>query len=109
MKSSNMNILYLDFLYSIIGNLHRDRKEILMSEYQATISGQIPDIDDLYMLQMYEIMRMPVIWPEKAEKPRKALLRLKILCCSCSRGCLFLYLFSGEEWQIYYVNFNKSI
>jgi len=100
-----MKIMYLDFLYTINGDLCRDRKEILTSASHSKISGEYPAIDDLYKLEMYEIMRMSVIRLMKLEKPKQPVMRLKILCCSRSQGCSFLYLFSGEDWQFYYANF----
>ena len=102
MKNWNMEIRYFDFLYTIHGSLHRDRKEILTSVYH---SGELPDIDDICKLEMYQIMRQPVIRPVKKMTPKRAVMRLKVLCCSCFQECLFLYLFTGEEWKFYYANF----
>ena len=70
---------------------------------------ELPAIDDLSALEIYQIMRMPVIpLPFKKEHPvrTQADLRLEILCCSCTPDCMFIYLFSGKDWQIYYANFN---
>jgi len=100
-----MKILYFDFLYEIIGDMHRDRKEILTSAFQSKISGEFPAIDDLSKLEMYEIMRQPVICPVKMTTLKKPVMQLRILCCSYSMERLFLYLFSGDEWQFYYANF----
>jgi len=102
-----MKIMYLDFLYTISGDLQHDRKEILTSAFQSKISGEYPAIDDLYKLETYEIMRMPVIQLAKVnpQKPIQPVMRLKTLCCSCFQGCIFLYLFSGEDRQFYDANF----
>jgi len=105
MKSWNMKILYFDFLYAIIGEVHRDRKEVLTSACQSKISGEFPAIDDLSKLEMYEIMRQPVIRPVKTTTLKKPVMRLRILCCSYSQERLFLYLFSGDKWQFYDANF----
>ena len=107
MKNWNMEIRYLDFLYAINGYLHRDRKEILSSDFQSKISGELPAIDDVNKLEMYEIMRQPVILPVKKMTPKRTVMRLKILCCFCFEECLFLYLFTGEEWKFHDANFNN--
>ena len=100
-----MKIMYLDFLYTITGDLQHDRKEILTTAFQSKISGEYPAIDDLYKLEMFEIMRLPAIRLMKPTKPKQPVMRLKPLCCSCFQGCIFLYLFSGEDRQFYDANF----
>jgi len=100
-----MKILYFDFLYAIIGGVHRDRKEVLTSACQSKISGEFPAIDDFSKLEMYEIMRQPVIRPVKTTIPKQPVMRIKILCCSRFQECMFLYLFTGDDWHFYYANF----
>jgi len=98
-----MNIKYFDIFYRINGDVHQDWKEILMYDSQKHLSKEIPVVDDLRDLEMFEIMRMPVI-----RLPPKRLIqlymRLEILCCSYFQGCLFIYLFSGGKWN-YYMKF----
>jgi hypothetical protein len=85
--------------------------EILMYDHQKHIAKEIPvEVDDLRDLEMYEIMRQPVIaFPEQKMPPirNRADLRLEILCCSHFENCMFIYLFSGREWKSYYVILNK--
>jgi len=100
-----MKILFFDVLYAITGEILRDRKEILTSVFQSEISCEYPAIDDLSKLEMYEIMRRPVIRLKKTVKQKQPVMRLKILCYSRFQECMFLYLFSGEDWQFYYANF----
>ena len=99
-----MKIAFLDLFYRINGDVHQDRKEILTVDCQKYLSQELPMIDDLCDLEMFEIMRLPVISPtfQKVHPLRKdADIRLKILCCSYFQGCLFIYLFSGEKWNSY--------
>jgi hypothetical protein len=96
-----MVIKYFDLCYRISGDFQHDMKEIM------TIGYYNPLIDDLSYVEMYEIMRQPVITlaelnPATRKKPE---LRLEILVCSCFRGRWFLYLFSDKNWKSYYVNF----
>ena len=100
-----MKIKYLDICYRIIGDLQQDRKEILMYDYQKHISKEIPAVDDLRDLEMYEILRMPVIsLPIKKESTVKegVTMRLEILCYSNLPDCTFIYLFSGDKWNYYF-------
>ena len=93
-----MKIEYLDLFYRINGDLH----QILTVSLQTEIPVMVDDLRDL---EMYEIMRMPVIrQPLKNERSvrKQANLRLKILCCSyLPGGFLFIYLFSGDKWNYY--------
>jgi len=105
-KPKHIEIRYLDFIYMMNGNLCRDIKEILMSRYRSGYATELPPIDDLELIEIYEIMRMPVIQlvgenPAKHEQP---LMRLIIFSCSCLRGCSFLNLFTGGNWKFYIVN-----
>ena len=103
MKTEPVEILHLDILYRIDRNVQRDLKEILMNSYRTGFPGEIPD--DLELLEFYEILKLPVIQLVNPSKSRKPLVQLKIFYCSCFRGCRFLHLFTGEEWQSYFVNF----
>jgi hypothetical protein len=94
-----MEIRYFDLYYRINGDFHHDMKEIL------TTVCHNPLIDDLSYVEMYEIMRQPVITLNNPVISEKVDLRLEILVCSCFRGRWFLYLFSGRNWKYYYVNF----
>jgi len=99
-----MNIAYLDLFYRINGELHQDRKEILMYGSQKHLAKEIPMTDDLRDLEMCEIMRLPVVYHTLYnEHPVKknGFMLLKILCCSHFQGCSFIYLFSGENWKYY--------
>jgi hypothetical protein len=91
-----MEIAYLDIFYKI----NRDVHQILMVSLQKEIPA-IDVIDDLSAFEVYEIMRMPVIQLVNGspQKPKQPLIRLKVFCCSCVRGCIFLNLFTGENWQ----------
>jgi hypothetical protein len=94
-----MKIAYLDLFYRI----NRDVHQVLKVSHKKEIPA-IDVIDDLSAFEIYEIMRQPVIsLTFQNERPvrKKADLRLKILCCSCSPNCLFIYLFSGEKWHHY--------
>jgi len=76
-----------------------------MYDYQKHISKEIPAIDDLRDLEMYEIMRMPVITlPSKKESTVKELItmRLEVLCYNNTPDCTFIYLFSGDKWNYYF-------
>ena len=98
-----MVIKYFDLCYRISGDVHQDNMEILMYECQKHLAKEIPAIDDLRDLEMFEIMRQPVIrLPPK--KVKKLFMRLEILCYSYSPGILFIYLFSGGKWK-YYLKF----
>jgi len=98
-----MNIKYFDIFYRINGDLHQDKIEILLYDCQKHLSKEIPVVDDLRDLEMYEIMRLPVIrLPPKNVK--RLYLCLEILCYSYSPGILFIYLFSGGKWN-YYLKF----
>ena len=95
-----MDIKYFDLCYVINGNVHQDRKEAVHSDF-------IPDVD-FSALEMYEIMRLPVIHlPDTHEcsKRQKAVLSLEILVCSCFQGSIFIYLFQGKDCRSYYVKF----
>jgi len=95
-----MIIKYFDLCYLINGDVYQDRKEILMYECQKHLSKEIPAIDDLRDLEMYEIMRLPVIrLPPKTMM--QLFMRLEILCYRYFQGCLFIYLFSGGKWNYY--------
>ena len=106
MKKGNIEIRYLDFLYRMNGNLCRDIKEILMARYRSGYAAELPQIDDLELIEIYEIMRMPVIQlvGENPVKPEQPHIRLIIFSCSCLRGCSFLNLFTGGNWKFYIVN-----
>ena len=102
-----MVIKFFDLFYRIIGDEHQDKMEILMYDCQKHLAKEIPMIDDLRDLEMYEIMRLPVIsltFKKECPASNKAYMRLEILCYSYSQGCLFIYLFSGNKWN-YYVKF----
>ena len=93
-----MQIKYLDLCYVINGNLHQDRKEVVHSDF-------IPDID-FSSLEMYQIMRLPVIRLQDihvCSKSQKTVLSLEILVCSCFQESIFIYLFQGKNWRSYYV------
>ena len=98
-----MKIKYFDICFHVIGDLYQDRKEILMYnfDYQIHLSKEIPPIDDLRDLEMYEVARMPVITLPEPKVRQKIIIHLKILCCSYFQGCLFIYLFSCDKWNIY--------
>jgi hypothetical protein len=100
-----MKIAYFDIFYLINDELHQDRKEILMYDHQKHLSKEIPPIDDLRDLEMYEIMRLPIIrLPFKKEDKAKNMIemRLEVLCCSYSSDCSFIYLFSGDKWNYFF-------
>ena len=105
-KPEQIEIRYLDFLYRINGDLCRDIKEILMARYRSGYATELPPIDDLELVEIYEIMRMPVIQlvGENPAKPVQPLMRLTIFCRSCYHGCSFLNLFTGGNWKFYIVN-----
>ena len=95
-----MDIKYLDLCYVINENVHQDRKEVVQPEFFP--------VDDFYDLEMYQIMRLPVIrLPDihECSKRQKAVLSLEILVCSCFRKSVFIYLFQGKDWRFYYVKF----
>jgi hypothetical protein len=95
-----MKIQYLDIFYRINGDLHQELKVNLLQAIPAMI-------DDLSALEMYEIMRQPIIslTSQNEHTARKqADLRLEILCCSYSPNGFFVYLFSGEKWN-YFLKF----
>ena len=101
-----MNIAYLDLFYRINGEMHQDRKEILMYDCQKHLAKEIPVADDLCDLEMCEIMRLPVVhhtFNNEYPVRKNVYLRLKILCCSHFQGCSFIYLFSGENWKYYFI------
>jgi len=96
----SMKIKYLDFCYLINGNVHQDRKEVVQPDF-------IP-VDDFSALEMYQIMRLPVIrLPDDHQhsKRNKSVITLEILVCSCLQGSIFVYLFKGQKWNTYYVKF----
>jgi hypothetical protein len=95
-----MEIAYLDLFYRISGDLHLDMKVCCP---MAVFSNVFPFIDDLSDIEIYEIMRQPVIHllPEKGKQLN---MRLELLCCSYSSGILFIYLFSGGKCN-YYMKF----
>jgi hypothetical protein len=102
-----MNIKFLDICFRINGDVHQDRIEILLYDCQKQLAKEIPMIDDLRDLEMYEIMRMPVIsltFNNEQLVTDNIDMRLKILCFSYVPGCSPIYLFSGENWT-YYVKF----
>ena len=95
-----MKIKYLDLCYMINGNVHKNRKEVVRPEF-------IP-VDDFSALEIYEIMRLPIIHlPDNPQCPirNKTVIRLEILVCSCLQGSVFIYLFKGQKWSTYYVKF----
>jgi hypothetical protein len=98
-----MKMAYLDLFYRINGDLHHNIKEILPLK---RLVKEIHLIDDLSAFEMYEIARMPVIQlaNESPQKPKQPLMRLTVFCCSCIGGCIFLNLFTGDNWQFYIVN-----
>ena len=102
-----MKIAFLDLFCRINGDVHQDKMEILMFDKQKHLAKELPMIDDLRDLEMFEIMRTPVIHLTSGKErkvTKQADLRLKILCCSYFQGCLFIYLFSGDKWN-YYLKF----
>jgi len=79
-------------------NVHQDKKEILQPNFFP--------VDDFSSLEVYEIMRLPVIHlPENPchSKRKKTVIRLEILVCSCSQGSIFIYLFQKQKWLSFYV------
>ena len=107
MKPEHIKIRYLDILYMMNGDLCRDIQEILMSRYRSGYATELPPTDNLELIEIYEILRMPVIQlvAENPAKPEQPLIRLTIFCRSCFRGCSFLNLFTGGNWKFYTVNF----
>ena len=95
-----MDIKYFDLCYVINENVHQDRKEVVQPEFFP--------VDDFYDLEMYQIMRLPVIRlpdiHEQTNRP-KTVISLEILVCSCFQGSIFIYLFQGKDWRSYYVKF----
>jgi len=84
----------------INGNVHQDRKEVVQPDF-------IP-VDDFSALEMYEIMRLPIVHLPDIHlysKRKKPVIRLEILVCSCLRGSVFIYHFKGQKWSSYYVKF----
>ena len=95
-----MKIKYLDLCYMINGNVHQNRKEVVRPEF-------IP-VDDFSALEIYQIMRLPVIrLPDNPQCSirNKTLIRLEILVCSCFQGSIFIHLFKGQKWSSYYLKF----
>jgi hypothetical protein len=94
-----MKIAYLDLFYRINGDLHQDMKVCC----QTVFSNEFPLIDDLSDLEIYEIMRQPVIQLLPLEKAKRLDMRLEMLCYSYLSGILFIYLFSNGKWNYYTV------
>jgi len=95
-----MEIKYLDLCYRINGDVHQDRKEVVRPDFIL--------VDDFSAIEMYQIMRLPVIHlPDNLQhsKRNKSVIRLEILVCSCLRGSIFVYLFKGQKCNTYYVKF----
>ena len=95
-----MEIKYLDLCYLINRNVHIDRKEVVQPDF-------IPS-DDFSAIEMYQIMRLPVIrLSDNHERTtrKKAVISLEILVCSSFRDSIFVYLFKGQKWNTYYVKF----
>jgi hypothetical protein len=100
-----MEIKYLDIFYRISGNMQQDIKVFMMCNHQKLLSKEIPALYDFSDLEMFEIMRMPVIsLPLTKECPvrEKVYMYLELFCCSYLHGCMFIYLFSGEMWKYYF-------
>ena len=95
-----MEIKYLDLCYMINGNVHHVRKEAVKPDFSP--------VDDLSALEMYEIMRLPVIHlPDNHGHytRNKTVIQLEILVCSCFQGSEFIYLFQKQKWRSFYVKF----
>jgi len=95
-----MEIKYLDLCYLINEKMHQNRKEVVQPDFFP--------MDDLSMLELYEIIRLPVIrLPVNHHHSirKKTVIRLEILVCSCFNGSIFIYLFKGQKWSSYYVKF----
>jgi hypothetical protein len=85
-----------------------DKMEILLYDCQKHLAKEIPLIDDLRDLEMFEILKMPVVrlaFQNEHPVRKNVCMRLKIVCCSYFQGCSFIYLFSGENW-IFYMKFH---
>ena len=108
MKTDKIEILRF-YIHCMVKNgvLHV-MKEIPASWYQDSTANAIEPVDDLELIEIHEIMNMPVIKlvsTNKSTKIGQPLMLLKILCCSCNNGSLFVYMLSEKDCQTYYVRF----
>lgn len=101
MKNSNIEIQHFDVFYRIERNVHHN-----LIEYIKLVSREtVPVVDDLYLLEIYEIMKMPVIDLSCFALRKQPIIRLKIFCCSCVNGSLFISVLTETYNKIYIVKF----
>jgi hypothetical protein len=104
MKPKRIEIRILRIHQQIDGISSRSMATILEDSFRQGSAGGIPLPEDLDILEMYEIMKLPVIRLKQQEKQQP---EIKILCCCCFRGSISVYLLSGDGQQISIVNLSS--
>ena len=95
-----IEIQYFD-VHFIISNGYR--RDILTDNYRAKVKAAIYADGDFDLIEMYEIMMMPVIQSVTIGKQKKSIIWLRYFCLSCVGRSLFLHHFTGNEWKFYIV------
>jgi len=90
MKPNKIEILYFDIFHRIFKNYNHN---FLIPNYREHLLAIIQANGDIDLIEMYEIMNMPVVELPKDTKPPQPKIWLKIFCCF------------GTQWQTYSVNF----
>ena len=90
MITNKIEIVYFDIYQRIFLNYHYN---FLIPNYRERLLATIQANGDVDLIEMYEIMNMPVIKLQNGTKPTQPIIRLKIFC------------HSGTHWQTYLVNF----
>ena len=90
MNTNKIDVVHFDIYQKIAMNYHHN---FLIPNYREQKVATIQANGDINLIEMYEIMNMPVIKLQNDTKPTQPIIRLKIFC------------HSGTHWQTYLVNF----
>jgi hypothetical protein len=104
MKPKGIKIRILRIHQRIDGSSSLSMATTLKDSFRQGSAGGIPLPEDLDILEMYEIMKMPVIRLTQSEKQQPG---IKIICCCSFRGSISVYLLSGDCRQISIVNLSS--
>ena len=90
MNSNKIEIVHFDIYQRIFMNYFHN---FLIPNYRERILAYIQADGDINLIEIYEILNMPVIKLQKDTKPPQSKIRIKI------------FYHSGTYWQSYIANF----
>jgi hypothetical protein len=100
MKTNKIEIVYFDTFFRANMN---NRHDFLTNDYRNKIRAAIYADNDFDLIEMYEIMLMPLVEIQPVDNQKQPLIWLKYFCLSCVGKSLYLNIFTGNNWQYFIV------